>query len=1250
MRWLRRIGIALAIVLLLVAAALWWLLGTGSGLRFALHRVAAASDGAIAFSHAEGRLLGPLEVRGLRWRGADGMLVTIDDARLDLQPWSLLGKRLHLTSLAASGMTVALPGPPSEPPAQRPAPLSLAPPIDIVVDQASIRGLNVSQGTQPLLSAGTLDFGGRWTAKQLALRRLRLDAEQGHAQLDGKLALGGSWRGSGHGEFAWTIEGQRYAGNVDARGDGKRMAATLALASPARAQVNLQLAQAAPYPWTLTLDAPTFDPRPLLAIDRLHSLAVHLSGHGDRHGGTVQGHLDLNGVGVALQPLKAHLDAAGDTLTVDELKLSSKQIAGTVQASGRVELAARPMTAAFDLRWGGLQLPKRLVGQPLASRGHLSFSGSLQQFHAEGEGHAGPPGSPATMQLDLDGTPRQLTLHTLALQQPNGNVRAQGTLTLKPALGWQLTATASRFDPGRLLAGWDGALDFDLATRGTTTSAGLQGDLDIHTLKGTLRKRPVRGNGALHLATNGVVSGRLDLASGESSAHITAAPGAQNDIDLRLAIASLGDLMPQARGALAGHIKLRGRLSDLGAQGELNGHDIVWQQQQVARLTLRADLDSLSHPSGSLDLNAHGVLAGPLDLKKVTLRARGDEASHHLDLDLDAARGTLQLVLTGSLEGERWHGTISRFDLAPQGLPPWHLQHDATLEWQPQAFSLSSLCLQAGAPRLCLDARRTDAGALQASYQLHAVPLALLLTASGSTLPLRAEGRIDGEGSISRSAAGEFGGQAQLSSARGSFTWTDRPDTPVLAYEDFRATGDFGAGTQRLAVHARLNESGGIEGALEISGPRQMLDGQATLDLPDLAFLGLFTDEVANVRGRLHGALRFGGTLEQPRIAGSATIDGFAAEVPAAGLDLEQGHIELATEAGSSRWRIDGRIRSGKGELDIDGALAIGGPQPTVIRLHGQQFTAVNIPAAEVVVSPDLQIRRDTSGLAVTGSVAIDRADINVAKLPGGAGGVGAASPDIVVTDEPAPKPATAMPVTAEVKIEFGKHAHIKGMGIDGRLGGVLTVSEKPGRATLGQGQVAIDGTYHAYGQDLRIQHGQLLFASTPIDNPGLNIRAVRNLHPNATIESDQVVGLLISGTARRPVLTVFSNPAMEQSDALSYLVTGKPLSQVKGGEGNMVNAAAQALGSAAGDLLAKRIGARVGADIGVASNTALGGAAALTVGKYLSPRLYLSYGVGLFEPGEVVTLRYILSKRWNFEALNATDFSRMMFNYRLER
>jgi translocation and assembly module TamB len=192
---------------------------------------------------------------------------------------------------------------------------------------------------------------------------------------------------------------------------------------------------------------------------------------------------------------------------------------------------------------------------------------------------------------------------------------------------------------------------------------------------------------------------------------------------------------------------------------------------------------------------------------------------------------------------------------------------------------------------------------------------------------------------------------------------------------------------------------------------------------------------------------------------------------------------------------------------------------------------------------------------------------------------------------------------------------------------------------------VRVAGTYKAYGQDLTIRQGQLLFAGTPINNPRLSIVAVREID-----QQDVVAGLRVEGFATSPQLTVFSEPPMAQSNALAFLVTGKPLSEVGAGEGDAVQSAARSLGTAAGGLLAKNIGRRLGVDeVGVKESEAIGGAA-LTIGQYLSPRLYLSYGVGLFEPGEVVTLRYKLSGKLTFEALNGSRDSRAGLEYRRER
>ena len=66
--------------------------------------------------------------------------------------------------------------------------------------------------------------------------------------------------------------------------------------------------------------------------------------------------------------------------------------------------------------------------------------------------------------LNLDGTPDAIALKQLALKQAKGGLDAQGTIKLKPALGWELTTKADKFDPGAFAAEWPGAIDFELAT------------------------------------------------------------------------------------------------------------------------------------------------------------------------------------------------------------------------------------------------------------------------------------------------------------------------------------------------------------------------------------------------------------------------------------------------------------------------------------------------------------------------------------------------------------------------------------------------------------------------------------------------------------------------------------------------------------------------------------------------------------------------------------------------------------------
>ena len=143
--------------------------------------------------------------------------------------------------------------------------------------------------------------------------------------------------------------------------------------------------------------------------------------------------------------------------------------------------------------------------------------------------------------------------------------------------------------------------------------------------------------------------------------------------------------------------------------------------------------------------------------------------------------------------------------------------------------------------------------------------------------------------------------------------------------------------------------------------------------------------------------------------------------------------------------------------------------------------------------------------------------------------------------------------------------------------------------------------------------------------NPGLNLRAVRKTN-------DVTAGIRVKGSLNQPLLELFSTPAMGQTDTLSYLMLGRPMETASGEEGAVVAKAALALGLSGGDRLARLLGDRFGLDemrVESGSNDQ----ASLVVGRYLSPRLYIGYGVGLIEAINTFSLRYKISDKWQLKA-----------------
>jgi translocation and assembly module TamB len=191
--------------------------------------------------------------------------------------------------------------------------------------------------------------------------------------------------------------------------------------------------------------------------------------------------------------------------------------------------------------------------------------------------------------------------------------------------------------------------------------------------------------------------------------------------------------------------------------------------------------------------------------------------------------------------------------------------------------------------------------------------------------------------------------------------------------------------------------------------------------------------------------------------------------------------------------------------------------------------------------------------------------------------------------------------------------------GLTARIEGSVTVRSGSDEITRGSGELLIqEGKYVAYGRKLDIQRGRLIYSGGPIGNPGIDIRAEKE-YPEV------VAGVNVRGTLLQPRLTFFSEPSLPQSQVVSLILAGGSLETA---QNNRAGGAGTELAAQGGAILAQQLGSRVGIeDVGLEQN--LANETSLVLGKYLSPRLYVSYGVSLTESLNTLKLRYSLNDRW---------------------
>jgi len=446
--------------------------------------------------------------------------------------------------------------------------------------------------------------------------------------------------------------------------------------------------------------------------------------------------------------------------------------------------------------------------------------------------------------------------------------------------------------------------------------------------------------------------------------------------------------------------------------------------------------------------------------------------------------------------------------------------------------------------------------------------------------------------------------------------------------------------SQQNIENSGIAMRGSINSSLQMDA-EENLNGQFDIAINDLNFIEAFLPQLERTQGQVSSRLRLNGTLSDPQFSGDMLLADAQTDIPVLNLQLRNLQATLSSADGKSL-SMSGKADSGEGSLNFASELIdpLAETRELTVTVQGNNFQLADAEELTLAISPDLQILASSAGIHATGTLLIPLLNIEITSLPETA--VDVSGDTVLVSQSPdTPDVRNAaradrgilgdLPLTAEIRLEFGEDVRFTGFGLTTQLDGVLDINQRATGSPLTYGELTIQsGSYTLYGQTLNIEHGKLLFFGS-YDNPGLDIRAVR--------EAENVkVGVQMNGTLRNIRSDLFSSPTLPDGEIIAVLVTGRPLSEVGQTEGNALVGAITTLGIRQGQTLTDQVRGQLGLDTLAIASSGDTSDSSLMLGKYLTPKIFVRYAVGLFDTQSVLAIDYSISNRVKLEATSGQN------------
>ena len=972
---------------------------------------------------------------------------------------------------------------------------------------------------------------------------------------------------------------------------------------------------------------------------------LHLGGN--RDGFSARGTLEPTGLNAGPLAVDFAGNYAARVLTVSHLELAHGSSGAQLSAAGLIGIVEGGPRLDLHGQWRMFRWPLTDSAALVhSSAGTYTLSGvKPYAFTATGalQAFTEPPLQfRALGRLAHDG----LEIPSATLDAFGGQAQLHATVSWSPQVRWSTAGEMRGLNVASLRPTINGRLNFAYTAEGQGLGQGHTLQARFTDISGQVRGQIAGGHAGIALVGDDWLLQQVHVQLGATRIEADGRIGARPDLHFGIDVADLALLQTGAHGRLQATGHLRGDAHYPIIQARVSGSELAYQRVSLHGLEAHIDFDPHGNGHAAANVQLDRLRVASREFEHASFITSGTAAAHRFELQLSAAPLAVRAGGTASFDDGVWRAMLSEFTASDDADMHLSLAAPTTLV---AAFDGSQLRVE----RLCLH----DSGAafcvtgesLQNHNQLHL---------SVARVPLRAltagiSGDTAFEGQVSFEARGE-----SLPGAPWTGTITGALADAVVRHrlsggriESFNlGNGNVLAALDAAGLTANVileaGAAGNISGHLTARGSGPIdgawpLDGELRLQTQSLGFIDSYVAEVDRVSGQLDAHLALAGTLAAPIFNGELKVT--HAEVDAYQINLALRDLNFDVRLKGTELQLQGDAKAGAdGHAQFAGALAWRDNLPYgQLHLAGENLRVVNIPEARVQASPDVYMKITGHRIDVTGVVTLPYARLlrpdtltNAART---------SSDEVIISSSEAPA-TESFHVFSDLTLRLGERVTIDTLGLVGRLGGSLRAVADDSGFNRGTGELQVEeGKYTAYGRKLDIERGRLQFKDGPLNNPIIDLRAIKAF-------PDITAGVNVRGTLRQPRLTFFSDPPVSQSQIVSLLIAGGSLETVQNtSDPAQRNSAARndmlLQGSA---LLFQQFGSKVGLD-DVSVESGLNNDTSLVLGRFLSPRLYVSYGVSLAESINTIKAHYTIGDRWQIRTEAGTNQSADLV-YTIER